>query len=170
MAPGVTRRQFSRKLSPRWRNPHILLKRIRSPKDTVELELDNAGLKSGSAPPELAFSCFKAAWILTLQCFQPTDVISLNYDDGLQTVYTIRVNPEWDLQTFLQLIQDAEWTKDANAQSYGVGISREPSILNSCTASLRYFDQPQGKIKQPSTSDDTKSKVILFLIPKEYIF
>lgn len=154
MAPGVASGQFSHT----WKDFHILPKRLQLPKDTVELELDTPGLAQTSR--SLQLTCVKAAWVLTLQCFRPADVISFSYDDGCQTVYTIRVDPTWDVQTLLRLIEAAAISEGQDVRSCGVYASQFPAARNSCTASLRYFDSPQSALKWPNTKEAIKSKVI----------
>lgn len=159
MSPGVTNRQFSRKLSPRCKYSHTLLRRTRLPKDTVELQLDTPSLAEISR--SLQLTCVKAAWVLTLQCFRPTDTISFSFEDDYETtVYTVRIDPTWDVQTLLRLIEIAEISEKQDVQSCGVRISQSLAIRNSCTASLRYFNSPQSALKWSNPKEAIKSKVI----------
>ena len=158
MAPKVTSGQLSHTISPCWEDAHILPKRLQLPRDTVELELDTLGLAQTNRPLQL--TCVKAAWVLTLQCFRPTDVISFSYEDGCQTVYTVRVDPTWDVQTLLRLIEAAATSERQDVRACGVYASQFPAARNSCTASLCYFDSPQSALRRPNTKEAIRSKVI----------
>ncbi|KAJ6153629.1 hypothetical protein N7470_006588 [Penicillium chermesinum] len=164
MAPGVARRQFPRQLTPRWKYPHTLPKRIalsrqiQLPRDTLELDIDTPGLLGTCT--SLHFACLKAAWVLTLQCFQPADVIHFSYepDNDCPIVYTVRVDPSWDVQTLLQLIESADVSEKRDAQLYGVYASPSPlleaHVLHFCTI----LTAPRLDRKWPVTKETTQSK------------
>jgi hypothetical protein len=158
MAPGVTTGNFSLTLSPCWKDSQILTKPSQLSNDTVELELDTSGLAQSSR--SLQLTCVKAAWVLTLQCFRPTEVIGFSYEDGCQTVYTVRLDPTWDVQTLLRLIEAVTISERQDVRSCGVYASQCPTAWSSCTASLRYFDSPQSALEWPNTKEAIQSKVI----------
>lgn len=76
----------------------------------------------------------KAAWILTLRCFRPEEVISISYDEGLvprphsPIGFTERVEPEWDVWSLLERLERKEL-----GEVTGSGAV--------CTAALRYITE-----------------------------
>ncbi|KAL1885141.1 hypothetical protein Plec18167_001798 [Paecilomyces lecythidis] len=74
----------------------------------------------------------KAAWILTLRCFRPEEVIQMSYDEGSTlgpgspTVFTVRVNPDWNLRSLLDTLE-----APSSSLSYGAQVSQLPSSSNS---------------------------------------
>lgn len=116
-----------------------------TPKNVLPLEsiqnwsLGQEPLTSSSAT-DLNF--LKAAWILTLRCFEPEDVINLNYDKGTITqsefsaTYTVRVDPDWDVASLLKALQPQENGKLTSSESQ---FAHSRSI---CNAELRYVTNP----------------------------
>lgn len=155
MAPGATRRQFPRKLS-RWKYLSNLPKRVRPPRETVELELDITGLDTGSLADQLVY--LKAAWILTLQCFQPREVIQLIFEADALAVHTVRVDPQWEVRTLLEQIEATNLSENHDAQSYRPH-SAQASSRNACTASLRYVGGLEKASNWPIENGASKSKV-----------
>lgn len=93
----------------------------------------------------------KAAWILTLRCFQPEEVISISYDEGNvpqpnpPIAYTVRVEPDWDVRSLLQTL---EMNKGHEVTSFGAKPSPSRHV---CTAALRYITKFH-KLLTPLTS------------------
>ena len=117
-------------------------KPIDSFKDAVQLELSQHWplRQQISDPGSVRESTFlKAAWILTLRCFAPEEVISISYDEefgsdaGHSTAFTVRVESSWNVP---RLIKTLETQEKANVLSAGPQISHSRSV---CTAALRYI-------------------------------
>ncbi|OQE24369.1 hypothetical protein PENSTE_c007G00926 [Penicillium steckii] len=124
---------------------HSTFNQIDTPKNALPLgsiqdwSLGQEPLTSSSAT-DLTF--LKAAWILTLRCFEPEDMINLNYDKGTTTqsefsaTYTVRVDPDWDVASLLKVLQPQENGKLTSSESQ---FAHSRSI---CNAELRYVTNP----------------------------
>lgn len=81
----------------------------------------------------------KAAWVLTLRCFEADEVISISYDEELDskagdsTAFTVRVESRWNVPLLLETLETQE---EANVSSAGPQLSQTRSV---CTAALRYI-------------------------------
>ncbi|KAJ5362150.1 hypothetical protein N7541_002994 [Penicillium brevicompactum] len=111
-------------------------------KDAVQLELSQHWplRKQISDTGSVRESNFlKAAWILTLRCFAPEEVISISYDEELgsdagdSTAFTVRVESSWNVSRLLGTLETQE---KANVLGAGPQISHSRSV---CTAALRYI-------------------------------
>ncbi|GAB1192605.1 hypothetical protein APSETT444_001798 [Aspergillus pseudonomiae] len=112
-------------------------------KDAVQLELS----RHWPLRQQVKGSAFlKAAWILTLRCFEPEEVISISYDEesgskaGCSTAFTVRVEPGWDVPLLLETL---ETQQKANVSSAGPQLAHSRSV---CTAALRYITNPSPSL------------------------
>lgn len=91
----------------------------------------------------------KAAWILTLRCFQPEEVIHMCYDEelvqrsGTPIVFTVRVNPDWNLQSLLEALEVEQLpTGSCSSLAYGTRLSELP-FRHVRTSTLKYLTVPE---------------------------
>jgi amino acid adenylation domain-containing protein len=81
----------------------------------------------------------KAAWVLTLRCFHPEEVIGIIYDEGMiprpdsSIAFTVRVEPDWDIWSLLEVLEMKERGEETIS---GAKLSYSRHV---CTASLRYI-------------------------------
>lgn len=101
----------------------------------------------------------KAAWILTLRCFRPEEVIQMSYDEGslaeptIPAIFTVRVNPDWNVQSLLETLE-----VPSSSLSYGARLSQLPFPSSVCTSALRYLTSLEETLV-PSSSANGKIEV-----------
>lgn len=107
----------------------------------------------------------KAAWILTLRCFHPEEVMSLSYvEESIPKpdppiAFTVRVNPDWDVSTLLEALEMKEFSNvKGSAHAYGARHSDIPHSRHVCSSALRYVTIPD-RLLTPSTLLDEKLEV-----------
>ncbi|KAJ6120829.1 hypothetical protein N7523_005109 [Penicillium sp. IBT 18751x] len=171
MAPSLADLDSSLRHKLPGRNSLAVTKTAGSSAEPSELDLgkswcSNENLVSQSTKKS-AF--LKAAWILTLRCFQPEELISIKYDEGsaLESgpgkpmVYTVRVNPEWNVRSLLDAIEATEaFAVSSSIQSYGAQLSQLPPSHHVCTSALRYLAMPEGTLV-PSNSESGGFELIV---------
>ncbi|KAJ5314437.1 uncharacterized protein N7443_001321 [Penicillium atrosanguineum] len=161
------------------RNALAFTKTAGSSEDASELDLGQFWCSHESLVSQsIDKSTFlKAAWILTLRCFQPEEVISINYDEGsalkfdpsTPMVYTVRVNPEWDVRSLLKALGATEaFAVSSSSQSYGAQLSQLPLSRHVCTSALRYLATPE-RYPVPSSSDNGALELIVIENEKQTI-
>lgn len=150
---------------------------IHSPTDSIDSLRNVVTLESSQSWPleqeSAAFrsvtdsTVLKAAWILTLRCFEPEDVINLSYDRGTiaqsehSSTYTVRVDPDWDVASLVKTLQSQENEKLTGSES------QLPHSRTICTASLRYITNPNRPLTPvPFLGErlEVSSEVIKFCI------
>lgn len=146
-----------------FRKAQVLAKSICTPEDVSELELGQYWTDRTEAmgSPNFKKSTFlKAAWLLTLRCFQPEDLIHMSYDEGLDPesstpmVFTVRVNPDWDVWSLLGNIEAQEPSAlPTSSQSYTDQLSQLGPFLHICTSALRYLTVPEQSLKPSGLVD-----------------
>ena len=146
------------------RNALAFTKTAGSSEDASELDLGQFWCSRESLVPQsIKKSTFlKAAWILTLRCFQPEELISIEYDEGsalksgpsTPMVYTVRVNPEWNVQSLLDALEATEaFAVSSSLPSHGAHLSQLPPSRHVYTSALRYLAAPERYLV-PSSSDN----------------
>ena len=140
---------------------HQTTKSIYSSEGFIGLELGHywASTKETkvSVAPIKESTFLKAAWILTLRCFHPEEVMSLSYVEESNRrsdppiAFTVRVNPDWDVSSLLEALEMKEFSKvTSSSQSYGARLSDLPQSRHVCNSALRYVTIPD-RIFPPST-------------------
>ncbi|KAJ5899844.1 hypothetical protein N7495_004588 [Penicillium taxi] len=113
--------------------------------DAIELDLGQywSGTQDNLVSTPIQESVFlKAAWILTLRCFQREEVTNMSYDEELNLrsassiAFMVRVNPDWDILSLLETLEMKKPNRVlSSSQSYGAQLSK----LHLCTSALRYL-------------------------------
>lgn len=133
---------------PGLQNPQTFTKSIYSSKDVSEFDLGQywTTVQSTVVTQPIKESTFlKAAWILTLRCFQPEEVIQMSYDEGLAPksgtpiIFTVPVNLDWDVRSLLETL---EVEVPSSSLSYGSQLSQLTPFSSACAAALRYLTIP----------------------------
>jgi hypothetical protein len=103
----------------------------------------------------------KAAWILTLRCFHPEEVMSLSYVEETISrsdppmAFTVRVNPDWDVSSLFKALEMKEFSKvTTSLQSYGARLSDLPQSRHVCSTALRYVTFPDQILTQSTLLDE----------------
>lgn len=130
-----------------------ITKSIHSSEGVSELDL---GQSWSIAHKDMVFQAIKestflkAAWILTLRCFQPEEVIHISYDEelaptsGTSIVFIVRVNPDWDIRSLLEALEVTKCPAEPySSLSYGAWLSEIPSFRHVRTSALRYLTVPE---------------------------
>lgn len=92
----------------------------------------------------------KAAWILTLRCFHPEEVIGIIYNEGMiprpdsSITFNVRVEPSWDILSLLETLEMKE--RDQETISGAKSHSRHV-----CSAALIYITK-SWQLLTPLTS------------------
>lgn len=136
----------------------------------IELLLEEQWKGFQAATSQTGVDCstmLKAAWIVTLQCFQLSDVTCFSYrvdgpetccSDNEQLVYSHRADPEETLLSFLEQIDRTKPSLTAVApESYEIQESKKAASQVACNSSIRFIEQkarPVGPQRQrPRTRD-----------------
>jgi hypothetical protein len=115
-----------------------------------------------SVAPIRESTFLKAAWILTLRCFHPEEVMSLSYVEesiprsNPPVAFTVRVNPDWDVSSLLKALEMKEFgTVTSSPQSYGARLSDLPQSRHVCNSALRYVTIPDRLFTPSTLLDET---------------
>lgn len=162
MAPSLVELESPIRGDYSGKNALVFTKTAGSSEDASELDLGQFWCSHESLVQQsFKKSTFlKAAWILTLRCFQPEELISIQYDEGsalksgsTPMVYTVRVNPEWNVQSLLDALEATEaFAVSSSLQPHGAQISQLPPSRHVYTSALRYLVAPE-QYPVPSSSD-----------------
>ncbi|KAJ5865372.1 uncharacterized protein N7529_007288 [Penicillium soppii] len=121
-----------------------------------------------SVAPIRESTFLKAAWILTLRCFHPDEVMSLSYVEesiprsNPPVAFTVRVNPDWDVSSLLKALEMKEFgTVTSSPQSYGARLSDLPQSRHVCNSALRYVTIPDRLFTPSTLLDETLELVVV---------
>ncbi|KAJ5628644.1 hypothetical protein N7490_010872 [Penicillium lividum] len=118
--------------------------------DFIQIYLDQYWSSADTLSAPIKESTFlKAAWILTLRCFQPEEVINMSYEEviprsgssGPPVTFSVRVKPDWDVRSLLETLEVNKSDRVQDSHNYGAV----------CNSALRYVTIP-GPPLAPSTS------------------
>ncbi|KAI2786901.1 hypothetical protein POX_g09297 [Penicillium oxalicum] len=110
--------------------------------------------------PGIHTDLLKAAWALTILCFQPEDVISMSYVDPWMPVsqspliLSVRVNPAWDIKSLVESFQSAGASNSARTtDSYGVRTAKLGQLSDASTAGLIYYGASKQQLVYPKVNE-----------------
>ena len=110
--------------------------------------------------PGIHTDLLKAAWALTILCFQPEDVISMSYVDPWMPVsqspliLSVRVNPAWDIKSLVESFQSAGASNSARTtDSYGVRTAKLGQLSDASTAGLIYYGSSKQQLVYPKVNE-----------------
>ncbi|GAD99012.1 AMP dependent ligase, putative [Paecilomyces variotii No. 5] len=110
----------------------------------------------------------KAAWILTLHCFRPEEVIQMSYEEGSLTgptmpaIFTARVKPDWNVRSLLEILE-----VPSPSLSYAARLSQLQSPSSVCTSALRYLTVPEETLIQPSSGNGKIDTAIQLIVVRD---
>lgn len=131
-------------------------------KDAIQLDLGPywpCWPETMASMPMKESTFLKAAWILTLRCFHPEEVIGIIYNEGMiprpdsSITFNVRVEPSWDVLSLLETLEMKE--RDQETISGAKSHSRHV-----CSAALIYITK-SWQLLTPLTSLNEDLEVCL---------
>lgn len=164
MAPSLVEQNLPSAEYFTGHNVQTVTKSIYSPEDVSEIDLGQSWSSAHGAiePHAIKASTFlKAAWILTLRCFQPEEVIHMSYDEelvprsGASLVLTVRVNPDWNLRSLLETLEvEKSPAEPCPSIPYGAWLLELPPSRHIRPSALRFLTVPEKTLIPSSLANE----------------
>ncbi|KAJ5884289.1 hypothetical protein N7504_011861 [Penicillium tannophilum] len=171
MAPSLVEQNLPSAEYFTGHNVQTVTKSIYSPEDVSEIDLGQSWSSAHGAiePHAIKASTFlKAAWILTLRCFQPEEVIHMSYDEelvprsGASLVLTVRVNPDWNLRSLLETLEvEKSPAEPCPSIPYGAWLLELPPSRHIRPSALRFLTVPEKTLIPSSLANENLELLVV---------